>query len=61
MNKNLTPRPRWLTTAEFAEALNLKPESVRKRYWLFGSYFGVVPVRGKNRLLRWPGDGVEQV
>jgi hypothetical protein len=61
MSKNQTAPRKWLTTAEFASSVKLHPESIRKRYWLTGSYFGVVPTRLPNRLLLWPADGAEQL
>jgi hypothetical protein len=52
---------RPLTTAELATWLNIRPSTVRKRYSATGSYFGVVPTKGPNRLLLWPADSVEQL
>jgi hypothetical protein len=43
-----------LTTSEFAQLAGVKPESVRTRYYKFGSYFGYVPTIRKNGRLSWP-------
>jgi hypothetical protein len=52
-NKN---RPKGRTTAEFAAANLVKPESVIARLSRSGSYFGVRPDKLQNGRLRWPGD-----
>lgn len=59
-----TPSPtissnRRLSTEEFATAISLKPQSIRKRYSLTGSYHGVRPVKLPNRRLLWPVDALE--
>lgn len=43
-----------LTTDEFAAQRRVLPQSVRKRYCLTGSYFGVRPVKQPNGRLLWP-------
>lgn len=48
-----------LTTNQFARALALKPQSLRKRLSQTGSYFGVRPYKLPNGKLRWPSDGAE--
>ncbi|MGF6921893.1 DNA-binding protein [Paraburkholderia sp. 40] len=58
---NLKTPAHSLTTAELAAWLNLRPQTIRKRYSATGSYFGVVPKKGPNRLLLWPADSVEQL
>lgn len=52
---------RKLTTDEFAAFLQLKAQSIRKRYCKTGSYFGVRPVKLPNGKLRWPSDAIEQL
>lgn len=42
------------TTAEFAVKYLVKPNSVRTRYCLTGSYFGIVPKKLPNGRLAWP-------
>jgi len=49
---------RPLTTDELAKALSLKSQSIRKRYSLTGSYFGIRPTKLPNRQLRWPADSL---
>jgi hypothetical protein len=53
--------PNNLTTEEFAQALHVKPSSVRVRLCRTGSYFGIRPIKLPNRLLSWPADGPERL
>ncbi len=55
------PLERPITTNEFAKALSLKPQSIRKRYSLTGSYHGVRPIKLPNRRLLWPSNSVQQL
>lgn len=48
-----------LTTTQFARALALEPQSIRKRLSQTGSYFGIRPSKLPNGKLRWPSDGAE--
>jgi len=59
----MNPKPpiRFLTTAELAACLNLRAQTIRKRYHATGTYFGVIPTKGPNRLLLWPADSVERL
>ena len=41
------------TTKQFAKKENVKPESIRSRLCLTGSYFGVVPNKRPNGRLEW--------
>jgi hypothetical protein len=59
--KNLKTPARPLTTDELAAWLNLRPQTLRKRLSATGSYFGVVPTKGPNRILLWPADSIEQL
>ncbi len=52
---------RRLTTEEFATAISLKAQSIRKRYSLTGSYHGVRPIKLPNRRLLWPANSIEQL
>jgi len=56
-----TTSGRLLTTEEFAAAISLKAQSIRKRYSLTGSYHGVRPIKLPNRRLLWPTNAVEQL
>ncbi|MGF6808408.1 hypothetical protein OKW30_003534 [Paraburkholderia sp. Clong3] len=51
----------FLTTEELAGALQLRPQSIRKRYRETGSYHGVRPVKLPSRFLAWPVDAIEQL
>jgi hypothetical protein len=42
------------TTTDFAKQYLVKPDSVRTRYCLTGSYFGVIPEKLPNGRLLWP-------
>ena len=44
----------YISTELFAEKNFVKPASVRSRYCLYGSYFGVVPKKLRNGKLAWP-------
>ena len=43
----------FIKTAEFAQATNKKPQTIRKNFCLSGECFGIVPVKVGNALL-WP-------
>lgn len=49
-----------LTTAELAQALNIRPETIRNRLCSRGSYYGLIPEKGGNGRLRWPADSIER-
>ncbi|MBJ9964483.1 DNA-binding protein [Burkholderia seminalis] len=59
--KSPPPSKRFLTTEEFADALSMRPQSIRKRYMETGSYHGVRPVKLPSRFLAWPIDAVDQL
>jgi hypothetical protein len=50
-----------LTTEEFAHAIGILSQSVRKRWAETGSYFGVRPVKLPNGRLKWPDDSLERL
>lgn len=52
---------RNMTTEEFAEAVGMSPQTLRKRYSQTGSYFSVRPIKLPNRRLLWPADAVQQL
>lgn len=52
---------RHSSTKQFADALDLRPQSIRKRYSQTGSYFGVIPQRLPNGRLRWPADAANRL
>ncbi|MGQ3003532.1 MAG: hypothetical protein ACT6UH_09040 [Hydrogenophaga sp.] len=49
------------TTDEFASALRTKAQTIRKRYCLHGSYFGIRPLRLPNGKLLWPDATLENL
>lgn len=46
--------PFRLVTAEFADLNGVKDQTVRKRFCLTGSYFGIRPCKLINGRLLWP-------
>jgi hypothetical protein len=50
-----------ISTAEIAAGAGVKEQSVRKRYCLTGSYFGVKPDKLANGRLRWPPDSIKRL
>lgn len=52
---------RLLTTEDFALALSLKPQSLRKRFSQTGSYFGIKPYKLPNGKLRWSSDSLSKI
>jgi transcriptional regulator GlxA family with amidase domain len=50
-----------LSTVELADALNVRPESIRTRFSRYGDYWGIKPVKAPNRLLHWPLDAPERL
>lgn len=55
------PDPAGITTEEFAAAVKLQPQSIRKRYSQTGSYYEVRPFKLPNGRLRWPTNAVMQL
>ncbi|WP_035570153.1 helix-turn-helix transcriptional regulator [Paraburkholderia graminis] len=51
----------FLTTDELAERLNVRRQTIHKRYSQTGAYFSVRPIKLPNRRLWWPLDAVEQL
>jgi hypothetical protein len=43
-----------LSTNDFAKLNGVKPHAVHKQHSRTGTYLGVRPEKGKNRLLHWP-------
>lgn len=50
-----------LSTEELAVRLGIKPQTLRAALCRDGEYFGVRPLKAKNRFLRWPADAVERL
>ena len=53
--------PRIYSTAEAAEVLKIKPQSLRAALWRDGHYAGVKPQKLPSRFLAWPADEVDAV
>ncbi len=51
----------FLSTEEFAAALAVDPQSVRKRYSQKGSYHGIRPTKLPNRRMLWPAEAVKRL
>lgn len=51
-------RGRGLSTEQFASINKVQPQSVRIRLCRTGSYYGVKPVKLKNKRLVWPDEQV---
>lgn len=52
---------RLLTTEQLANALQMNPQSLRKRLSQTGTYFGVRPIKLPNGKLRWPSDSLARL
>jgi hypothetical protein len=50
-----------LSTEELAARLGIKAQTLRAAFCRDGAYFGVRPLKAKNRFLRWPADSVERL
>ncbi len=67
MNQTAPQAPRTdearpgLSTEELAKGLGIKPQTLRAALCRDGKYFGIKPVKAKNRFLRWPADAVERL
>ncbi|WP_341645425.1 DNA-binding protein [Thauera sp. SDU_THAU2] len=61
MNLHVITRPRNLDTAEWASALRVKPDTVRRALCLKGHYMGVVPIKLPNGRLLWPADALDRL
>lgn len=50
-----------MSTEQLAAALGIKPQSIRTRFCITGSYFCLRPIKMPNRRLMWPRDSLEQL
>lgn len=50
----IKPHADWIRTDAFAALNKIRHQTVRKRYCLTGSYFGVKPTKLANGRLLWP-------
>lgn len=49
------------STEQAAAALGIRPQTLRASYCRSGSYFGVVPTKLPNRMLRWNAEAIERL
>lgn len=52
---------RLISTEQFAEAVHVRPTTIRRAHCLDGHYMNVQPVKMPNRRLLWPAEQVEQL
>ncbi len=52
---------KYISTAELANAVGVKPESIRTRVYRTGAYFAVQPRKGLNGRLLWPADAIDKL
>lgn len=50
-----------LTTAELADLLKIRPQTLHKGLCLHGHYLGLKPLKMPNRRLLWPAEAVERL
>jgi len=48
-------------TAGFAEAVEVKPQTVRRGYCIDGHYMGIKPLKLPNGRLLWPVDEIRRI
>lgn len=50
-----------LSTEEAAARLGVKAQTLRAALCRDGEYYGIRPLKMRNRFLRWPADAVERL
>lgn len=58
---NVINRPRKLDTAEAAERLRIRPQTLRRALCLQGHYFGMRPVKLPNGRLLWDAADLDRL
>ena len=58
---NVITRPRKLDTAEAADLLRIRPQTLRRALCLQGHYFGIRPRKLPSRFLAWPADAIDRL
>ena len=58
---NVITRPRKLDTAEAADLLRIRPQTLRRALCLQGHYFGMRPVKLPNGRLLWDAADLERL
>lgn len=49
------------STEQAAAALGIRPQTLRASYCRAGSYFGIVPTKMPNRMLRWDAEAIDRL
>lgn len=49
------------STEEAAAALGIRPQTLRSSLCRTGSYFGVIPTKMPNRMLRWNAEDIARL
>jgi len=49
------------STEQAAAALGIRPQTLRASYCRIGSYFGIVPTKMPNRMLRWDAEAIARL
>ena len=58
---NVITRPRKLDTAEAADLLRIRPQTLRRALCLQGHYFGMRPVKLPNGRLLWDAADLDRL
>lgn len=58
---NVITRPRKLDTAEAADRLRIRPQTLRRALCLQGHYFGIRPVKLPNGRLLWDAADLDRL
>ena len=58
---NVITRPRKLDTAEAADRLRIRPQTLRRALCLQGHYFGIRPRKLPSRFLAWPAEAIDRL
>jgi hypothetical protein len=58
---NVITRPRKLDTAEAAERLRIRPQTLRRALCLQGHYYGMRPVKLPNGRLLWDAADLDRL
>ncbi|GAB1425956.1 hypothetical protein MASR2M16_31900 [Thauera terpenica] len=58
---NVITRPRKLDTAEAAERLRIRPQTLRRALCLQGHYYGVKPTKMANGRLLWDSADLDRL
>lgn len=49
------------STEQAAAALGIRPQTLRASFCKTGSYYGVIPTKMPNRMLRWDAEAIERL